>query len=150
MQIDESIQAFAGVLSIGIALRHALFGKSYQDIDSGLNRMPDVVKRERQRDVTRERLSCWSSRNWLSWEFISQNCVEDSEQLSSDGDGSEELLLSGGDKFIAVGFMYGITTRGNQSFFRAIALTVASAARARQEPQNMRSKIAVTRQSACG
>jgi glutathione S-transferase len=52
MQVDENIQAFAGVVSIGIAMRHGLFAKSLADIDAGLNKMPDVVKRERQRDVT--------------------------------------------------------------------------------------------------
>lgn len=52
MQVDENLQAFAGVVSIGIAMRHGLFAKSLADIDAGLNKMPDVVKRERQRDVT--------------------------------------------------------------------------------------------------
>jgi len=51
VQIDENIQAFAGVLTLGIAMRYAQFQKTYQDIDSGLNRIPDIVKRERLRDV---------------------------------------------------------------------------------------------------
>ena len=41
-----------------------------------------------------------------------QDCVEDSDHLSSDGDESEELWLSGGDEFVAEEFKYGIMTRG--------------------------------------
>jgi glutathione S-transferase len=52
MQVDENLQAFAGVVSIAIAMRHALAGKSQGEIDAALNKMPDIVKRERQRDVT--------------------------------------------------------------------------------------------------
>jgi len=45
-------------------------------------------------------------------------CVEDSDHLSSDGDESEELWLSGGDEFVAEEFKYGIMTLGKPRFKR--------------------------------
>jgi glutathione S-transferase len=51
VQVDESIHALGGVLSLGIATRFPLLGKSFQDIAGELAGIPDVVKRERLRDV---------------------------------------------------------------------------------------------------
>src|SRR5713226_7643153 len=48
-----------------------------------------------------ERLSLRSSDFWLPWGFVSQDCVEDGEQLSSDGDDRGELVFAGGNELVA-------------------------------------------------
>lgn len=49
-----------------------------------------------------ERLSCWSSR--LPWRSVSQDGVEDGDQLPSGGNQGDELRLTGCDEPVTVGF----------------------------------------------
>src|ERR1700694_4271265 len=48
-----------------------------------------------------ERLSLGSSGFWLPWGFISQDGIEDCEQLSGDGDDRDEFGFAGGDEPVA-------------------------------------------------
>src|SRR6202022_5041054 len=48
-----------------------------------------------------ERLSFWSSEFWLPWGFVSQDCVEDGEQLSGNSDDGDQLVFAGGDEPVA-------------------------------------------------
>jgi hypothetical protein len=52
-------------------------------------------------------------RYWLPWAFISQDCVEDRDQLSSDGDEGDELWFSGSDELVAEAFEHRIEARGD-------------------------------------
>src|ERR1700744_946792 len=61
-----------------------------------------------------ERLSLRSSVFWLPWGFVSQDCVEDGEQLSGDGDDGDELGLSSGDEPVAEELELGIEAGGDQ------------------------------------
>ena len=58
--------------------------------------------------LCRERLCSASSDFGAPWLSISQDCVENRQQLSSDGDGCDHLWLFGGDEFVAEVFEDGV------------------------------------------
>ena len=57
-----------------------------------------------------ERLSLASSGFWLPWGFVSQDRVEDSEQLACDRDGRHEFGLAGGDELVAKELQHGVVS----------------------------------------
>src|SRR5579863_2967708 len=58
-----------------------------------------------------ERLSFRSSDFWLPWRFVSQDCVEDGEQLSGNGDEGHQLGFARDDELIAEPLEFGIEAR---------------------------------------
>src|SRR5205085_7775612 len=59
-----------------------------------------------------ERLSCVSS--GLPWFLVSQDGVEDGEELAGDGDEGDHLGLSGGAEAFAEGFEDGVVAGGDE------------------------------------